>query len=347
MKMIGSCRLSARSRFLVSSSVAIVALLRRIERAVLPARVSFHHRSRQAEIGNAGGNAAASCTRFRFVQALLTCQGTPPAPPPRPCRPRALGQVGRACRPGRGARARGPAERRSGGPGEVFLCLRRRGGAARGLRRTRDQRIPCAPALGDRARTRQRIRPRDRRVAHRLCEDAWRRAALSPDHDRARLLRASGLHAHRAQPRSAGDRRDRGVPLAVPFERAVPYTGRIEATGPTAMTRETEIAGVILRDDTVPPGRPWSGVIRRGERLRIVDPEGNQGGGFLCYNAADTAERYHAPNTLKAAKTLKLTTGHRLYSDLARPLFAIVADTCHGWHDTIGGSFTAPPDQEL
>ncbi|HLB07566.1 MAG TPA: urea carboxylase-associated family protein, partial [Alphaproteobacteria bacterium] len=75
------------------------------------------------------------------------------------------------------------------------------------------------------------------------------------------------------------------------------------------MTRETEIAGVILRDDTVPPGRPWSGVIRRGERLRIVDLEGNQGVDFLCYNAADTAERYHAPNTLKAAKTLKLTTG--------------------------------------
>ena len=113
------------------------------------------------------------------------------------------------------------------------------------------------------------------------------------------------------------------------------------------MTRETEIAGVILRDDTVPPGRPWSGVIRRGERLRIVDLEGNQGVDFLCYNAADTAERYHAPNTLKAAKTLKLTTGHRLYSDLARPLFAIVADTCHGWHDTIGGCCSAPSNEML
>ena len=94
------------------------------------------------------------------------------------------------------------------------------------------------------------------------------------------------------------------------------------------------------RDDVVPAGAPWSGVVRAGEHLRITDLEGNQGVDFLCYNAADPLERYHAPNTLKAAKTLRLTTGYSLLSDEARPIFTIVADTV-GYHDTIGGCCSA------
>jgi len=61
-------------------------------------------------------------------------------------------------------------------------------------------------------------------------------------------------------------------------------------------------------------------VIEAGQALRIVDLEGRQGVDFLCYNADDPLERYHAPNTLKAARTLKLTTGHALYSDVARAI---------------------------
>ena len=94
------------------------------------------------------------------------------------------------------------------------------------------------------------------------------------------------------------------------------------------------------RDDIVAPGAPWSGVVAAGEHLRIPDLEGNQGVDFLCYNAANPLERYHAPNTLKAARTLRLTTGHSLYSDEARPIFTIVADTV-GFHDTIGGCCSA------
>lgn len=113
------------------------------------------------------------------------------------------------------------------------------------------------------------------------------------------------------------------------------------------MAASQNLAGRIVRDDIVPPGKPWSGTVKRGERLRIVDLEGRQGVDFLCYNADDTAERYHAPNTLKAAKTLRLTAGHRLYSDLARPIFRIVADTCRGEHDTIGGCCSAPSNAML
>lgn len=97
---------------------------------------------------------------------------------------------------------------------------------------------------------------------------------------------------------------------------------------------------------TVRPGLGWSGIVRRGEILRIVDLEGAQAVDFLCYSAADHDERYHAPNTLKKARTLRLTTGSSLYSDVARPIFTIVADT-HGTHDTIGGCCSAPSNRML
>ena len=98
--------------------------------------------------------------------------------------------------------------------------------------------------------------------------------------------------------------------------------------------------------ERVAPGRPWSGVVRMGERLRIVDLEGHQGVDFLCYNAERPEERYHAPNTLKSARSLRLGTGHVLYSDEARPMFTITADTVGG-HDTIGGCCSAPSNSML
>jgi len=99
-----------------------------------------------------------------------------------------------------------------------------------------------------------------------------------------------------------------------------------------------------MLDELVAAGRPWSGVLEPGQILRIVDIQGRQGVDFLCYNAERPEERYHAPNTLKAARTLKLTAGHGLYSDEARAMMTIVADT-YGGHDTIGGCCSAPSNR--
>lgn len=96
----------------------------------------------------------------------------------------------------------------------------------------------------------------------------------------------------------------------------------------------------------VMPGEGWSGVVRQGQTLRITDLEGSQAVDFLCYNAADHSERYHAPNTLKSARVLSLREGNRLYSDVARPLFRILKDTC-GSNDTIGGCCSAPSNALL
>jgi urea carboxylase-associated protein 1 len=96
------------------------------------------------------------------------------------------------------------------------------------------------------------------------------------------------------------------------------------------------VAGRVLHDRTIPAGGEWSGPVRAGQILRIVDLEGRQAVDFLCYSATDPSERYNAADSLKLAGALFLTTGHGLYSDMGRRLFTIVADTC-GRHDTIGG----------
>jgi uncharacterized protein len=96
----------------------------------------------------------------------------------------------------------------------------------------------------------------------------------------------------------------------------------------------------IILDEIIPARMPWSGIIAKGQHLKIIDREGRQAVDFLCYNATETGERYHAPNTIKAAGTISLTKGHTLYSDVARPLLTIVEDT-YGSHDTIGGACSA------
>jgi len=104
--------------------------------------------------------------------------------------------------------------------------------------------------------------------------------------------------------------------------------------------------GPIVSNDEVAPGHPWSGIVAAGARLRIVDLAGRQGVDFLCYNSEDPDERYNAPNTIKAATSLSLGAGTVLYSDRARPLMTIVADTCGG-HDTIGGGCSAWSNEML
>jgi len=83
--------------------------------------------------------------------------------------------------------------------------------------------------------------------------------------------------------------------------------------------------------------RPWSGIVPAGHSLSIEDLEGNQAVDCLLYNAADTAERYSAPDTLVGQGSIFLTTGSVLRTSEGRPLMTIVADDV-GRHDTIGGA---------
>jgi urea carboxylase-associated protein 1 len=100
----------------------------------------------------------------------------------------------------------------------------------------------------------------------------------------------------------------------------------------------------MVEDVVVPPDGTWARVLSPGQVLTIVDLEGKQAVDFLCYNAKNPEERYNAADTMKYAKTIFLTTGHGIYSDMGRRLFTIVDDTC-GRHDTIGGCCSAESNE--
>jgi urea carboxylase-associated protein 1 len=90
-------------------------------------------------------------------------------------------------------------------------------------------------------------------------------------------------------------------------------------------------------DEVCAAGEPWMRTIRKGQRFRILDLEGNQAVDTLFYNALDPDERYSAVDTIQRQANLYLTTGTQLISTRGNPLLTIVADTC-GRHDTLGGA---------
>ena len=103
------------------------------------------------------------------------------------------------------------------------------------------------------------------------------------------------------------------------------------------MTSSTLDPAKALSRHVITAGDPWSGVLRRGQTLRIVDLEGNQSADTLFYDAHDPENRYSAADTVRRQGALYLSTGTRLISNLGDVLLTITADTC-GRHDTIGGA---------
>lgn len=96
--------------------------------------------------------------------------------------------------------------------------------------------------------------------------------------------------------------------------------------------------GIAPRLDHLVPARgPWSGLVARGETLRIIDSEGQQAVDTLLYNASDYAERYSGQDTLRALGAAYLGLGTRIVSNEGRVMARITADSC-GRHDTSAGA---------
>ena len=96
----------------------------------------------------------------------------------------------------------------------------------------------------------------------------------------------------------------------------------------------------VLWEETLPGGCHWSGVLRRGNTLRLTDLQGTANVSALFFNQEEKTERYNMPDTLKAQHTAFLTRGHACYSDMGRILCSISEDSC-GWHDTFSGVLDA------
>lgn len=69
-----------------------------------------------------------------------------------------------------------------------------------------------------------------------------------------------------------------------------------------------------------------------GQRLTVIDPKGEQVADLLAFNADDLDEVISSGRTLDYAETIRLTTGHGLYSNRSRVMLEIVEDTV-GLHD--------------
>jgi uncharacterized protein YcgI (DUF1989 family) len=72
--------------------------------------------------------------------------------------------------------------------------------------------------------------------------------------------------------------------------------------------------------------------MKKGQRLKVIDIEGEQVCDFICFNRDDTNEQLSSGRTIDYAGTISLTTGNPFYSNRSKVMFSILEDTV-GRHD--------------
>lgn len=83
---------------------------------------------------------------------------------------------------------------------------------------------------------------------------------------------------------------------------------------------------------TIAPRTGTAFRLAKGQRLTIIDPQGEQVADLVAYNAHDIDEVISSGRTLDYASKLFLTTGDPIYSNRSTVMFRIVADDV-GRHD--------------
>ena len=105
----------------------------------------------------------------------------------------------------------------------------------------------------------------------------------------------------------------------------------------TSNTGASREASSAVHDFTIPALAPWSGLVKRGQVIRIVDLEGQQAVDTLFYRADDFSERYSAQDTLRAQGSAYVVTGTKLLSNEGREMLTVIGNT-GGAHDTSAGA---------
>jgi uncharacterized protein YcgI (DUF1989 family) len=82
----------------------------------------------------------------------------------------------------------------------------------------------------------------------------------------------------------------------------------------------------------IPPRSGAAFELKRGQRLRVIDPQGQQVSDMLAFNAHDTNEVISSGRTLDYASKLFLSAGDPLYSNRSNVMLRIIEDTV-GRHD--------------
>jgi len=82
----------------------------------------------------------------------------------------------------------------------------------------------------------------------------------------------------------------------------------------------------------IPPRSGAAFRLNKGDRLRVIDPHGEQVSDLLAFNADDVREVISSGRTLDYASRIFLTRGDPLYSNRSNVMLRIVEDTV-GRHD--------------
>ncbi|TAU61299.1 urea carboxylase-associated family protein (plasmid) [Rhizobium ruizarguesonis] len=98
----------------------------------------------------------------------------------------------------------------------------------------------------------------------------------------------------------------------------------------TSASRSLENA---VQDHFIPAEAPWSGIVRKGQTIRIEDSYGQQAIDTLFYRADDFAERYSNQDTMRAQGGAYIGTGTKIISNEGNVMLIMTADSC-GRHDT-------------
>ena len=96
-------------------------------------------------------------------------------------------------------------------------------------------------------------------------------------------------------------------------------------------------AETAIQSHFIPAEAPWSGVVKAGQTIRIIDSEGQQAIDTIFYLADDFAERYSAQDTLRTQGSAYVGVGTKVVSNEGNVMLTVVADTC-GRHDTMAGA---------
>ena len=83
---------------------------------------------------------------------------------------------------------------------------------------------------------------------------------------------------------------------------------------------------------TIAPRSGTAFLLKKGQRLKVIDPKGEQVADLVAYNADDTGEVISSGRSLDYASKLFLTTGDPIYSNRSNVMLRIAEDTV-GRHD--------------
>jgi uncharacterized protein YcgI (DUF1989 family) len=67
--------------------------------------------------------------------------------------------------------------------------------------------------------------------------------------------------------------------------------------------------------------------LQKGDRLKVIDPQGEQVSDMVLFNADDIREKISSGKTLDFENTILITRGHHLWSNRSHKMMEIVEDT--------------------